>query len=667
MSEPTRPTRSLLLAPAAFFGGVLVLLTLSRAAHVAWLGSRVAAVDGLAEVFLGGLRMDVLVLSIVTLPALFVTLVLGARHAVGRGVLQLVRVYFVVWIGFFALLEITTPNFVMEFDRRPDRLFLEYLVHPREIAAMLLTGYKVELAVCSVVSAGALLLAWRAFGCAASPARAMGPLQRVVWLALLVPLLFLGARSSLQHRPANASSVAFSSDHLVNDLALSSGYSVLYAAYAMKDEADAGAVYGHLESDQAVIAEVQRAMVTVRAEDFVDPAFPTMHRSTPSYPRARPLNLVILLQESLGAQFCAELGGRPVTRFLDTLANEGWWFEHMYATGTRSVRGIEAVVSGFMPTPARAVVKLGKSQQDFYTIAEHLRRQGYRTQFVYGGESHFDNMARFFTGNGFEEIIDQNDFVDPTFVGSWGVCDDDILARLHQELLTAGDRPIFSLAFSVSNHSPWEFPEGRIVPYAAPGENLERANSVRYADAALAKFFEQARAAPYWKDTVFVVVADHDARVAGASLVPIPHFQIPAVILGADVEPRRDGRIVSQIDLAPTLLSLIGVGGDHPMVGHDLTRLPVDAVGRAIMQYDDNHAFLEGERVIVLQPQRPPTQYRFDGANLHPAELDPAFARKALAHALLPSLLYRERLYAPARSLGDDQRAPGTAQLRLGR
>jgi phosphoglycerol transferase MdoB-like AlkP superfamily enzyme len=659
VSDPTRRTRSLLLAPAAFFGGVLSLLTLSRAAHVAWLGPRVDAVDGFAEVFLGGLRMDVLVLSIVTLPALLVTLVLGARHSIGRGVLQLVRVYFVVWAGFFALLEITTPNFVIEFDRRPDRLFLEYLVHPREIAGMLLTGYKLELAVCSVLSAGAVLLAWRTFGRVAAPVRAMGPLQRAGWLVLLVPLLFLGARSSLQHRPANASSVAFSSDHLVNDLALSSGYSVLYAAYAIKDEADAGAVYGQLESDEAVIDEVRRAMVTVRPEDFIDPELPTLHRTIPSRRHERPLNLVILLQESLGAQFCATLGGRPVTQFLDTLASEGWWFDRMYATGTRSVRGIEAVVSGFMPTPARAVVKLGKSQQDFYTIAEHLGRQGYHTQFIYGGEGHFDNMARFFTGNGFEEIIDQDDFVDPIFVGSWGVCDDDILGRLHQELLAARDEPIFSLAFSVSNHSPWEYPDGRIVPYEAPGEDLDRANSVRYADAALATFFDQARAAPYWQDTFFVVIADHDARVAGASLVPIPRFHIPAVILGPGIEPRRDARLVSQIDLAPTLLSLLGIGGEHPMVGHDLTRLPVDAVGRAIMQYDDNQAFLEGERVIVLQPEQPPTQYRFDGQTLVPADLDAGFARKALAHALLPSLLYRERLYTLPKTLGDDQRALG--------
>lgn len=644
---------------------MLLLLTLSRAAHVAWLGPRVAAVDGFAEVFLGGLRMDVLVLSIVTLPALLVTLVLGARHSVGRAVLQLARVYFVVWAGFFALLEITTPNFVIEFDRRPDRLFLEYLVHPREIAAMLLTGYKLELFVCSVLSAGALLFAWRTFGRAAAPVRAMGPLQRAGWLALFVPLLFLGARSSLQHRPANASSVAFSSDHLVNDLALSSGYSVLYAAYAIKDEADAGAVYGELESTAAVVDEVRKAMVTVRTEDFIDLALPTLHRTTPTRPRERPLNLVILLEESLGAQFCAALGGRPVTQFLDTLADEGWWFDRMYATGTRSVNGIEAVVSGFMPTPARAVVKLGKSQQGFYTLADHLGRQGYHTQFIYGGEGHFDNMARFFTGNGFQEIIDQDDFVDPVFVGSWGVCDDDIFARLHQELLAAGDGPIFSLAFSISNHSPWEFPDGRIVPYDTPGEDLDRANSVRYADAALATFFEQARVAPYWKNTVFVVIADHDARVLGASLVPIPHFHIPAVILGADIEPRRDARIVSQIDLAPTLLSLIGVGGDHPMVGHDLTRLPADAVGRAIMQYDDNQAFLEGERVIVLQPQRPPTQYRFDGETLHPAELDPGFARKALAHALLPSFLYRDRLYTVPKTPTDTQRAIGAGASNL--
>jgi phosphoglycerol transferase MdoB-like AlkP superfamily enzyme len=300
-------------------------------------------------------------------------------------------------------------------------------------------------------------------------------------------------------------------------------------------------------------------------------------------------------------------------------------------------------VSGFLPTPARSTVKLGLSQRGFFTLADLLGREGYRTQFIYGGESHFDNMKRFFTGNGFKEIIDQDDFEDPVFSGSWGVSDEDILGKAHESFLAMGDEPFFSLVFSVSNHSPWEYPEGRIELFDEDPATVN--NTVRYADHALQRFFESARQAPYWDNTVFVVVADHDSRVHGASLVPIQHFHIPAVIIGPGIEPRRDARRVSQIDLGPTLLSLMGISSEHPMIGFDLTRLDPDHPGRAIMQYGSNHAFLEGDRAVIHQPNLPPTQYVWDGTNLTPCELDPALQRRALAHALVPSILYRDRSY----------------------
>lgn len=103
--------------------------------------------------------------------------------------------------------------------------------------------------------------------------------------------------------------------------------------------------------------------------------------------------------------------------------------------------------------------------------------------------------------------------------------------------------------------------------------------------------------------------------------------------------------MASQIDLPPTLLSLLGISSEHPMVGHDLTVLPLDAPGRAVMQHDSNQALLEGDGVVVLQPHLPPLHSRYDGAELRAGERDPARERRALGYALLPSRLYREQLY----------------------
>src|SRR5690606_21237347 len=135
---------------------------------------------------------------------------------------------------------------------------------------------------------------------------------------------------------------------------------------------------------------------------------------------------------------------------------------------------------------------------------------------------------------------------------------------------------------------PWEYPKDRITSLGDP-DTVE--NTVRYADWAIGAFFAKARESSYWEDTLFLIVADHDARVGGKSLIPVRHFHIPAMILGGGITPRRDDRIISQIDLPVTLLSLAGIQADHPMIGHDLT-LPTSG-GRAMMQYGDNYGYLK--------------------------------------------------------------------------
>jgi phosphoglycerol transferase MdoB-like AlkP superfamily enzyme len=322
------------------------------------------------------------------------------------------------------------------------------------------------------------------------------------------------------------------------------------------------------------------------------------------------------------------------------LLAEGLAFDNLYATGTRSVRGIEAVVTGFLPTPVPSVVKQPRCQSEFFSVAELLLRQGYETSFLYGGEADFDNMRRFFTGNGFEHIIDHEDFEDPCFEGSWGVSDQDLFRRAHAYFEGLGDTPFFSLVFTSSNHSPWDFPAGEIELYEQPAET--RNNAVKYADHALGEFFDLARGSSYWDETVFLVVADHNSRVHGAALVPVARFHIPGVFLGGSIAPGRVTRLASQIDLIPTALSLVGIDSSHPALGRDLTdpaRLALP--GRAILQFHESHLFLEEDRAVLLRPHLEAETLRWSGTELIPIERDLELERRALAHALWPQLSFR--------------------------
>lgn len=637
---------------ARFIVMSVLLLGISRAALMAWQWPRVTATDSWAQVLLQGARNDLMTAGLFAAP---MVLLLPVFAILGR-----VPLWVRCCTGWFAacllamlFLELATPQFLIEFDGRPNRLFVEYLQYPREVLAMLWGGYRLLVVGALAAVAGLGFWALRHFdrcGCATP----IWP-RRAVFLAwpLVIVLLVVMIRSSFQHRPANLSTFAFCDDAMVNSLVANSTYTVLTAVYGMKNESHSSDMYGRMPVTE-MIDRVRRGMGVAPA-DFLSAELPTLRRQVATMRRERPRNLVIVLEESLGAGFVQRLGGKPIAPHFHRLGDEGIWFQRLYATGTRSVRGIEAVVAGFPPTPAQSTVKLSKSQRDFATLASVLRKSGYRSEFVYGGESHFDNMRGFFLGNGFGSVVDRPHFKQPKFVGSWGVSDEDLFDMAHQRIaaLDAADQPFFLLVFSSSNHTPFEFPEGRIALVDAQKQTVN--NAVAYADFAMGQFVERARRSDYWDETVMMVVADHDTRVYGDDLVPIDKFHIPGVILGADIQPRQIASVASQIDLAPTLLSLLGVDSDHPFIGRDLTRtLPefgntdITLKPRAMMQFDRNYAWLEDGRATILLPDGSAKQFSYDhqARALRPEPVvREDIARDALANVLMASWLYREQRY----------------------
>lgn len=632
------------LRPLGLFAlAVLVSLSVARLGLVVWQLERVTAAEMLGSIFVQGLRFDLIVVGfLLVLPSLllvpFATTRVMRRY--GNGLL---RGYLTATFAGVLFLELATPSFINQYDARPNEIFLEYLIYPKEVASTMLAGYSYQLGAALLVIALATVVLRRVLARSlVPPPRPMHLLAALLLTPALLVLCVIAMRSSFDHRAVNPSMVAISTDPMTNDLALNSTYSVLYALVEMRHEPEGGFRYGSMSSEEAL--ERVRNGMQIPPTDFTNGSIPTLHRQEVTQ-QPRQKNLVIVLEESLGAEFVGALDGLPLTPNLDALSKQGWWFANLYATGTRSVRGLEALTTGFTPTPAASVVKLGKSQRDFFSIARVLRAAGYDTSFIYGGEAQFDNMRRFFMNNGFDFVIDEDDYVNPTFHGSWGVADEDLFTRAHEEFEKPRERPFFSLVFTTSNHSPYEYPAGRIQPYDADPHTVN--NAVKYADHALGEFFARARASSYWNDTVFLVVADHNSRVLGANLVPVEHFHIPGLVLGGGIEPAVYAPVASQIDLPPTLLSLIGISSEHPMIGHDLTRPEfADWSGRAIMQYDDTQAYMLGAKVAVLRRHLPPATFVYvEGAGLEPAPDDAELVATAIAHATWTSDTYEHLRY----------------------
>ena len=622
-----------------FYIVTLVFLTISRLMLMIWQSERTLDNAVWPQILLNGLRIDISSVSYLFLIPLLITFVCAFFQSEHKLLRAFLKYWLVGSIALFVFFEAITPTFILEYDLRPNRLFIEYLIYPKEVFSMLFTGYKIEIISCLFIVALSIKALLSFFNrqwteTIAIPRKYLIP----VGVTLLLTLV-LGARGTLQHRPINPAMMSFSTDHLVNELTLNSFYATAFALKQMQLEMSSSDFYGDMPFDE-VIKQVKLSSTTP-VDNYVNSALPTQAYHQASY-QGKPKNIVILLQESLGARYVGELGGLPLSPSLDKLMREGWNLTNLYATGTRSVRGIEAITTGFLPTTSRSVVKLNKSQNNFFTIASFLKKQNYHTQFIYGGESHFDNMKSFFLGNGFVDIVDLPKFNQVEFEGSWGASDEDLYNQAHDELsqLATQNKPFFSLVFTSSNHSPYEFPDDKIELYDE--EKATRNNAAKYADYALGTFFDKAKSSNYWHNTIFLVVADHDSRVGGAELVPIEHFHIPALIIGNNIPVNVDTRLASQIDLAPTLLSLAGVSGNHPMIGHDLTlAVPNDKL-RAMMQYDKNYAYITNSNRVFLQPGKSPLVVSTQKISV---EKELRLIKQAKAHAILGSKLYNKGLY----------------------
>jgi phosphoglycerol transferase MdoB-like AlkP superfamily enzyme len=280
-------------------------------------------------------------------------------------------------------------------------------------------------------------------------------------------------------------------------------------------------------------------------------------------------------------------------------ANEGLLFTNLYASGNRTVRGMEGVLASFPPLPGESIVKRDRSDH-VETIARVLKREGYATLFLYGGRGVFDGMRSFALRNGYDRFIEQKHFDRPTFTTVWGVCDEDLFARAIEEFhqLAQAGKPFFGTVLSVSNHKPYTYPKGRI---AEDPDQRRRENAVKYSDFALGEFFRAARRESFWTNTIFAVVADHGARVYGEQSIPIHSYEIPLVIVGpATVKaPARLGQLGGSLDVAPTILGLIGRPYQSLFFGQDLLRCRADA-GRALLNHNRDIGLLSRDRLIVL-------------------------------------------------------------------
>ncbi|WPX98240.1 Alkaline phosphatase/LTA synthase family protein [Candidatus Megaera polyxenophila] len=375
--------------------------------------------------------------------------------------------------------------------------------------------------------------------------------------------------------------------------------------------------YQKISEDTAV--DIVRANISQLNQEFLNTQNIERYVNKNNNLDTKKYNVVVIMVESLSAKFMGKFGNADsITPNLDKLADESIFFTNFYATGTRTVRGLEAVSLSVPPTPGSSIIRR-PNNVNLFNASTIFKQAGYEISFIFGGYSYFDNLNKFFSSNNYK-VIDRSDFSSEeiSFSNVWGVADEDLLFKGLVELDKnyQSGKPFFSLIMTTSNHRPYTFPEGRIDLPSGGGRNA----AVKYTDYAIGRFFEEARKKEWFKDTIFVITADHCAASAGKVNLPVAQYHIPLMIYNPYIlKPKQVNNLASQIDIIPTILGILNLPHTTKLWGSDILNFPAN---RAFISTYQLLGYIKDEYLIILAPNSKAKAYQVSGTKQH--EIDDA-------------------------------------------
>ncbi|MBL9116594.1 MAG: LTA synthase family protein [Verrucomicrobiaceae bacterium] len=390
------------------------------------------------------------------------------------------------------------------------------------------------------------------------------------------------------------------------ELAKNGTYS--FCAAFWESEIDFERFYRKLPEDKALIRA--RELLASPEEPLANPEdIHDLRRIVRGTGPEKQLNVMLVSVESLSAEFLKHYKPkqqRSVTPRLDELFDQGIWLRDLYATGTRTVRGLEALTLSVPPTPGQSIVWREGKNEHLFTLGSLFQARGYDTAYVYGGDAKFDFMRYFFSNNGYR-VVDRetkspNDW---TFNNAWGVADEDLFEWTLKEADAdyASGKRFFLHTMTVSNHRPFTFPEGHIDMMPNTGRDA----AVKYTDWCIGHFIDEAKKRPWFKDTLFVIVADHCHGSAGKVQLDVTKYRIPCLFYSPEhIKPGVLKGMCSQIDIAPTIAGILNWSYTSRFFGHDVLRVGAypKEKRRAFVSNYQKIAMITPEALALLMPKQ---------------------------------------------------------------
>lgn len=546
----------------------------------------------------------------------------------------------ILYCFFFYFVATSEIIFWEEFTSRFNFIAVDYLIYTNEVIQNIQESYPVPLIIASVaiLSMATIYFLRNIISVPASKETlTIRILMPVVYIAFV---LFTGIWMSSSFKN-------FSNNTLNNSLAGNGTYEFVSAFF--NNELDYPQFYKTIPLEEAI--HIVKKDLEEEGAIFIEPFdSPSLYHKRIYEGPQKNYNMVLIIVESFSSKYLTRFGeNRNITPFLDKFATETLFFSNLFATGTRTVRGLEALSLSIPPTPGQSIVRR-KNNTDLITMGQVLRSAGYATHFYYGGYGYFDNMNAYFEGNSHavkDRVTIPEEYI--AFENVWGIADEslfDAVIRSVDEYKSEATNtaPFFYTVLTTSNHRPFTYPDGRIDVPSGEG----RHGAVKYTDWALGDFIKKASTKPWFKNTIFVIVADHTASGAGKTNLPLRRYHIPMFVYAPEIiKPQDFSTLTSQIDVVPTLLGLLNVSYASSFMGYDMLKLSSPTKTRAFIGTYQNLGYFTQDVLTILEPKQVVVQ---EHANTDFIEqrllekLQDTLIKKAIAYYQYASYLFSSSL-----------------------
>jgi len=532
----------------------------------------------IASAFFYGLRIDLSAIGCILIPVFTLAIIFSFSPS---SILSRIATYYFRSVALLSTMVLLGNVVIYHFwGTLLNYRALTYLVDPKEAIASVSTLQFILLLFCLILSALLALLGLRKIIPATLPKVARETKKWLPTFFLLAGFIFLSIRGGWQQLPMNESLVYYSDRSELNSAAVNPLWHLTYDTRM--------AVTENHNPFQTMDPASAKALVDQLTASNSQPAFKIIESSQP--------NIVIIVLESFTADIVRALGGEQnVTPVLDSLIHQGFLFENIYSSGFRTDQGIVSVINGWPATPFHSIMRSVDKSRQLSSLSRVFSNRGYNTSFYYGGESNFSNLKSYLLDQGFGQLVDGNNFEDEESRGKWGVHDGVVLQKNSSDL-TEVRQPFLSVVLTLSNHEPFDVPgEKRFQGNDAPSKFR---NAAAYTDAALGAYFAEASRQSWYKNTLFVLVADHAHELPQHRNVLYPSGRhIPLLFAGPalsdDAKGKRCKTYGGHHDFAKTLLHQL----DYPATEFNWSKDLLDSAA-------NSYAYLPHENHLLWNTEK---------------------------------------------------------------